>query len=113
VPRNTRVELLRSPIPLEPEDSTHHLRQRRGSEPAATGQRPLVDQGAASRPGPVRAPAGPAGSSRSAGKPGQDTAAVVDRATVSSPPSITGFGEGDLHSDVISSGDGAGAGDQS
>src|SRR6185437_10898554 len=35
VPRNTRVELLRSPIPLEPEDSTHHLRQRRGSEPAA------------------------------------------------------------------------------
>ncbi|HEU5429386.1 MAG TPA: MtrAB system histidine kinase MtrB [Actinocrinis sp.] len=116
VPRNTRVELLRSPIPLEPEDSTHHLRQRRGSAPApttATGQRPLVDQGAASRPGPVCAPAGPTGSPRSAGKPGQDPAAVVDRATVSSPSSITGFGDGDLHSDVISSGDGAGAGDQS
>jgi len=31
VPRSTRVELLRSPIPLEPEDSTHHLRQRRSS----------------------------------------------------------------------------------
>ena len=33
VPRNPRVELLRSPIPLEPEDSSHH-RQRRGSVPA-------------------------------------------------------------------------------
>ncbi len=31
VPRNTRIELLRSPIPLEPEDSSHHLRQRRSS----------------------------------------------------------------------------------
>ncbi|MGH3417530.1 MAG: ATP-binding protein, partial [Actinocrinis sp.] len=38
VPRNTRVELLRSPIPLEPEDSSHHLRQRRGT--VAAGQRP-------------------------------------------------------------------------
>jgi hypothetical protein len=63
----------------------------------------------------VRAPAAASGSSRTAaaGKPGQD-AAVVDRATVSSPPSITGFGEGDLHSDVVGSGsgDGAGTGEQ-
>ena len=35
VPRTTRVELLRSPIPLEPEDSSHHLRQRRGTATAA------------------------------------------------------------------------------
>jgi two-component system, OmpR family, sensor histidine kinase MtrB len=35
VPRNPRIELLRSPIPLEPEDSSHHReRQRRGSVPA-------------------------------------------------------------------------------
>jgi two-component system sensor histidine kinase MtrB len=42
VPRSPRVELLRSPIPLEPEDSRHHLRQRRGAvsaPPVRTGQR--------------------------------------------------------------------------
>ena len=47
VPRNPRVELLRSPIPLEPEDSSHHLRQRRGSVPApaprATARHPAPD----------------------------------------------------------------------
>jgi hypothetical protein len=37
---------------------------------------------------------------------------MVDRATVSSPPSITGFGEGDLRGDVNSGGDGNGTGDQ-
>jgi len=126
VPRNTRVELLRSPIPLEPEDSSHHLRQRRGSTttPAqpqtqpqsqlqGSGHRTLLDQStASSRPGAVRAPAGPPGSPKAATKPSQDTAAVVDRATVSSPPSITGFGEGDLRGDVNSGGDGNGTGDQ-
>jgi len=127
VPRNTRVELLRSPIPLEPEDSSHHLRQRRGStttpvqpqsqtapqsQPQGSGHRTMLDQSAtSSRPGAVRAPAGPPGSPKAASKPGQDTAAVVDRATVSSPPSITGFGEGDLRGDV-NGGDGNGTGDQ-
>ena len=47
VPRNPRVELLRSPIPLEPEDSSHH-RQRRGSVPAPplrAAVRPTPDAG--------------------------------------------------------------------
>jgi len=47
VPRNPRVELLRSPIPLEPEDSSHH-RQRRGSVPAPplrAAARPAPDAG--------------------------------------------------------------------
>ena len=128
VPRNTRVELLRSPIPLEPEDSSHHLRQRRGStttpvqpqsqtapqsQPQGSGHRTMLDQSAtSSRAGAVRAPAGPPGSPKAASKTGQDTAAVVDRATVSSPPSITGFGEGDLRGDVNGGGDGNGTGDQ-
>ena len=34
VPCSASVELVRSPIPLEPEDSMHHLRQRRGAIPA-------------------------------------------------------------------------------
>ncbi|HEY3869913.1 MAG TPA: MtrAB system histidine kinase MtrB [Actinocrinis sp.] len=34
VPRSASVELTRSPISLEPEDSIHHLRQRRGAIPA-------------------------------------------------------------------------------
>ncbi len=43
VPRNTRVELLRSPIPLEPEDSSHHLRQRRST--VSSGVAVSVEQG--------------------------------------------------------------------
>jgi two-component system sensor histidine kinase MtrB len=121
VPRTTRVELLRSPIPLEPEDSSHHLRQRRGTSTSTTppqpdaqtpGRRTLLDQSAATRPGQVRAAGGSSGSPKAAGKTGQDTGAVVDRATVSSPPSITGFGDGDLRGEVIGTAEANGTGDQ-
>lgn len=116
VPRTTRVELLRSPIPLEPEDSSHHLRQRRGAtppvknapvQPPPAGSRTILDQTGASRPDVTRrntaTPASPrtAAQPRSQAQPGPDGAAVVDRATVSSPPSITGFGGGDLAGDAL------------
>jgi two-component system, OmpR family, sensor histidine kinase MtrB len=46
VPRNPRIELLRSPIPLEPEDSSHHReRQRRGSVPAPPVRATAPDAG--------------------------------------------------------------------
>ncbi len=122
VPRTTRVELLRSPIPLEPEDSSHHLRQRRsaatapltsttatGGRPPASGHRTILDQSNSPRQDSVRAPA--AGTPGNLGQGGQD-ATVVDRATVSSPTSITGFGERDLHGDVTGAGDANGTGDQ-
>jgi two-component system sensor histidine kinase MtrB len=47
VPRTTRIELLRSPIPLEPEDSSHHLRQRRGSVTGVSPSAPPVSPPAA------------------------------------------------------------------
>jgi two-component system sensor histidine kinase MtrB len=46
VPRNPRIELLRSPIPLEPEDSSHHRdRQRRSSVPAPPVRAAAPDAG--------------------------------------------------------------------
>ncbi len=46
VPRNPRIELLRSPIPLEPDDSSHHReRQRRGSVPAPPVRATAPDAG--------------------------------------------------------------------
>jgi two-component system sensor histidine kinase MtrB len=112
VPRTTRVELLRSPIPLEPEDSTHRMRRRRDATavpaPGASAEAPrtILDPGGASRPGQMRGPGAPSSG------PGKETTAIVDRATVSSPTSITGFGEGELRTDVVG-GEGNGAGVQS
>ncbi|MBS2962163.1 HAMP domain-containing histidine kinase [Actinocrinis puniceicyclus] len=112
VPRNTRVELLRSPIPLEPEDSSHRLRRRHTSDeqaaqPAVTRPRTILDPAASTRPGALR------GNGTSAGSPGGQDAAAIDRATVSSAPSITGFGDGDLRGDVrgdVHGGEGGGSG---
>ncbi|HEV2636062.1 MAG TPA: MtrAB system histidine kinase MtrB [Actinocrinis sp.] len=55
LPRTTGAELLRSPIPLEPEDSSHHQRRagRSGGDGPGTGGRPAIQLGsaaAASRP---------------------------------------------------------------
>jgi two-component system sensor histidine kinase MtrB len=69
VPRTTRVELLRSPISLEPEDSSHHLRQRRGS---ATS---VPTSTASASPSPVSPSASP--------RP-------------SDPPMATGTGSGEM-----------------
>jgi two-component system sensor histidine kinase MtrB len=89
VPRSTRVELLRSPIPLEPEDSSHHLRQRRSpatlatSNPSTSDHRTILDRNPADdRVAPARTPD-------------------------SGQPTVAGFGNGDVR-DVISR-DGFGA----
>jgi two-component system sensor histidine kinase MtrB len=103
VPRTTRVELLRSPIPLEPEDSSHHLRQRRGAvsaPPVRAGQRhPLLSDRTAFD--------GTASPDRTAPDRTQSDRTASDRAA--SDP-LTGFGNGEMR-DVIGS-DSRGAGDQ-
>jgi two-component system sensor histidine kinase MtrB len=87
VPRNTRIELLRSPIPLEPEDSSHHLRQRRGAAAAspvrATQFRPLLP----------------------------DVPSEAERRAVADQHSATGFGNAGMR-DVIGT-DGRARGEQS
>ena len=92
VPRNTRTELLRSPIPLEPDDSSHHLRQRRGP----TTSVPASDSPVTTSPG------SPATSSRST--------------EPSESPTAADFGDREMYGgrevrDVIST-DGRRAGDQ-
>jgi two-component system, OmpR family, sensor histidine kinase MtrB len=62
VPRSASIELTRSPIPLEPEDSIHHLRQRRGAIPAPPPRGQIAGRAPGSGPGQVdvrRAPAVP------------------------------------------------------
>ncbi|WP_326855890.1 MtrAB system histidine kinase MtrB [Actinocrinis sp.] len=106
VPRTTRIELLRSPIPLEPEDSTHHLRQRRGS------------------PGSAAPDGGPRSAvsdfhTASDHHTGFDHHTVSDHHTALDPrpaigdserPTVAGIGHGEVR-DVISS-DGRRVGDQ-
>jgi two-component system sensor histidine kinase MtrB len=108
VPRTTRVELLRSPIPLEPEDSSHHLRQRRGAvsaPPVRAGQRhPLLSDrySGLGNVVPDRTPPDGTGADKSAAE-----------RTASDP--LTGFGNGEMR-DVIGSdvgSDSRGAGEQS
>lgn len=91
VPRTTRIELLRSPIPLEPEDSSHHLRQRRGSVTSVSPSAPPLSTPPASPP-------------------------AATSVTQPTEPTVAGFSNGEVRSngevhDVVA-GDGRIAGDQ-
>jgi two-component system, OmpR family, sensor histidine kinase MtrB len=135
VPRTTRVELLRSPIPLEPEDSSHHLRQRRGAvsaPPVRAAQRhPLPadrysgwdNAGSDRMPSDRRVPSdrtAPSDRTQSEGIESEGTQpdraasdrTASDRTASDRTPSdpLTGFGNGEMR-DVIGS-DSRGAGDQ-
>jgi two-component system sensor histidine kinase MtrB len=104
VPRTTRVELLRSPIPLEPEDSSHHLRQRRGSVPASAA----AAAAAAADARPVR------DGERQLLLPNHQAPDQAPDHAPSDRHSATGFGNGDgdgAMSDVIAT-DGRRNGDQ-
>lgn len=92
VPRTTRIELLRSPIPLEPDDSSHHLRQRRSPAdaeplPGESDHHTVVDPHSLA-----------------------DNPANPERTPGSEQPTVAGFGNGEMR-DVIGS-DGRRAGDQ-
>lgn len=97
VPRNTRIELLRSPIPLEPEDSSHHLRQRRGTQ-AATPRPSGSDHRTVLDPHPAN------------GGDEAEFQRVGERAPGSEQPTVAGIGHGEVR-DVIGS-DGRRVGDQ-
>jgi len=113
VPRTTRVELLRSPIPLEPEDSSHHLRQRRGAvsaPPVRAGQRhPLLSDRYSGLGNviPDRTPPDGADADQPASERTVSERTASER-TASDP--LTGFGNGEMR-DVIGS-DSRGTGDQ-
>jgi two-component system sensor histidine kinase MtrB len=101
VPRNTRIELLRSPIPLEPEDSSHHLRQRRGSPapmPPTVLDHAGSDHHTALDPHPV------------GGDDAADLQRIGERTPGSEQPTVAGIGHGEMR-DVIGS-DGRRVGDQ-
>lgn len=102
VPRTTRIELLRSPIALEPEDSSHHLRQRRGSATSA----PAASATSASTP-----PVSPSASPRPSDPPmaGTGSGEMLGKAD-NLPGDAELFGNGAMR-DVIGS-DGRRAGDQ-